>query len=137
VPPPNLTYLILKLNPHIYTPPMLHPTSTDAAKHINSIDLAIKLCTGLLKLDATRRLTAASALEHEFFLEDDSTGCEEHINEVIPGGEGKCGNLHGLVGGKGGSFYLQGSNLTGRRRDYLSRTRPQNITVWTRYTTKP
>ncbi|WRT70669.1 uncharacterized protein IL334_007667 [Kwoniella shivajii] len=93
--PPTLASLVLKLNPHIYTPHMTNPTPKDAQEHIVAIDQTIDLCSKLLRLDCTRRLTAAQALRHPFLApregEEDE---EEGRDEIVDPLDGKCGELH-------------------------------------------
>ncbi|WWC65088.1 uncharacterized protein I303_107702 [Kwoniella dejecticola CBS 10117] len=99
--PSSLASLVLKLNPHIYTPHMTSPTPEDARAHIEAVDQAIDLCQKLLRLDATKRLTAAQALRHPFLApregeEDEEGGRDELINPE----DGKCGELHELADGR-------------------------------------
>jgi cell division control protein 7 len=92
-PPRSLEYLILKLNPHLYTPSMTHPTPEEASAHIEAMDEAILLCVQLLRLDATKRITAAHALNHRFFRGGEGWKEEdEHVG--VHSEMGKCGNLH-------------------------------------------
>jgi cell division control protein 7 len=93
--PDSIKNLILKLNPHIFTPPLTHPSSADARAHIEAMDQAIDLCTRLLRLDVTKRPTAAVALRHPFFegLVDDE---DLVVPEVLSGLDGRCGALHGI-----------------------------------------
>nr|XP_031862507.1 uncharacterized protein CI109_002004 [Kwoniella shandongensis]KAA5529579.1 hypothetical protein CI109_002004 [Kwoniella shandongensis] len=98
--PPTLSALVLKLNPHIYTPHMSNPTPADAREHIESIDQAIDLCTRLIRLDATKRLTAAQALRHPFLSADVDPEDEAGQDEVLAPTEGKCGELHEVEGSK-------------------------------------
>lgn len=93
--PDSMKNLILKLNPHIFTPPLTHPSSADARAHIEAMDQAIDLCTRLLRLDVTKRPTAAVALRHPFFegLVDDE---DLMVQEVLSGLDGRCGALHGI-----------------------------------------
>ena len=100
VAPTSLSLMILKLNPHIYTPLMQHPSPADAKTHIEAIDHAIDLCTRLLRLDATKRLTAASALRHPFLRPRDDENAEDlEPEEPFDPETGKCGHLHGMLGG--------------------------------------
>lgn len=62
--PESLVPIILRLNPHIYTPPMSNPTPQDAEDHITKIDEAIDLCARMLRVDCTKRITAANSLRH-------------------------------------------------------------------------
>jgi cell division control protein 7 len=97
--PASLSALILKLNPHIYTPPFAHPTTEQAKTHIKQVDDALDLCARLLRLDVTKRLTAAQALRHLFFAQHRGEGemvVEEGEDEVVKVGEGKCGRLHAV-----------------------------------------
>ena len=99
--PANLSSLIMRLNQHIFTPLQHHPSSADAKAHIEAIDNAIDLCTRLLRLDATKRLTAAAALRHPFLRPKTEESMEDMEDEEILGGEdGKCGYLHGIEDGK-------------------------------------
>jgi cell division control protein 7 len=98
-PPASLTDLVLKLNPHLYTPPTSMPSPQEAEEHIIAMDDALDLCTRLLKLDATKRISAKRALNHPFF--HNSEDFEEEIElPVLTGVEGKCGHLHSLADGK-------------------------------------
>ena len=74
---------------------MAHPSPEDAKAHIEAIDNAIDLCTRLLRLDATKRSSAAAALRHPFLRS--AGGDEEDMKdeEILNGTEGKCGHLHG------------------------------------------
>lgn len=92
--PPSLNYLILKLNPHLYVPSMLNPTAEEAQAHIDAMDDAIHLCSQLLRLDATKRITAAQALNEKFFANAEEGFVEEEEASNVGGEEGKCGNLH-------------------------------------------
>jgi cell division control protein 7 len=96
--PPSLLSVILKLNPFIYTPHSPNPTSEEAKAHIEDVDQSIDLCTRLLRLDSTRRLTAKVALRHPFLskgMEGLSGDVDEGETELLKGTEGKCGKLHG------------------------------------------
>ncbi|WVQ95610.1 hypothetical protein IAU59_002708 [Kwoniella sp. CBS 9459] len=97
--PSTLSALVLKLNPHIYTPHMTNPSPADAKEHIESIDQAIDLCQRLLRLDSTKRLTAAQALRHPFLAPgpDEPDEEAEMDDEVLDPTEGKCGDLHEVV----------------------------------------
>ncbi|WWC92267.1 uncharacterized protein L201_007221 [Kwoniella dendrophila CBS 6074] len=99
--PGSLASLVMRLNPHIYTPHMPNPTPEDAREHIEAIDQVIDLCHKLLRLDATKRLTAAQALRHPFLAplegEEDE---EEGRDEIIHPTEGKCGDLHDTEDGR-------------------------------------
>ncbi|WVR08562.1 hypothetical protein IAU60_005617 [Kwoniella sp. DSM 27419] len=101
--PPTLASLVLKLNPHIYTPHMANPTPADAKAHIESIDQAIDLCQRLLRLDATKRLSAVQALKHPFLAQGNGE-TELHISdasdELLCPAESKCGDLHDDSGGR-------------------------------------
>lgn len=93
---------MLRLNPHIYTPPVANPTKAEAREHIEDIDNAIDLCGKLLRLDATRRLTASAALRHPFMRMDRRADGAEDLDyyEILEGTDGKCGHLHNLDTGK-------------------------------------
>lgn len=92
---------MLKLNPHIFTPPMHHPSPANAKAHIEAVDDAVNLCTRLLRPDATKRLTAAGALRHPFLRPMKGESMEDMVEEEPLGGEdGKCGYLHGVEEGK-------------------------------------
>lgn len=99
--PPNLTDLVLKLNPHLYTPPLASPTREQAMAHIEAMDDALELCSKLLKLDATKRVSAKDALDHSFFqgrgMHSDG---EDREQEILSGIDGKCGHLHSVADGK-------------------------------------
>jgi hypothetical protein len=98
---PSLQQIIVKLNPHIYTPPMHHPSAADAEAHILAIDDAIDLCVRLLRLDATKRLTAAGALRHPFLRPLGGESMADVLEvEQIGVTEGKCGYLHDIEGEK-------------------------------------
>ena len=100
-PPPNLQTLILKLNPHVFTPPMLHPSPAEGKIHIEAVDNAIDLCSRLLWLDATKRLTASAALRHKFLFPMEGESQKDlALEEVLNGVDGKCGNLHVIENGK-------------------------------------
>jgi cell division control protein 7 len=92
--PESLTHLVLKLNPHLYTPQISQPTPQEAKKHITDVDNAIDLCSRLLRLDHTKRLTAAQSLRHAFFRTDPKDQGEQDVFVDI--GEGKCGRLHAI-----------------------------------------
>ena len=92
-PPRSLEYLVLKLNPHLYTPSMVNPSPGEASAHIDAMDDAVALCSQLLRLDATKRITAAHALNHRFFQSERGWQLEEESN-MVHSEEGKCGNLH-------------------------------------------
>ncbi|WWC72543.1 uncharacterized protein I206_106505 [Kwoniella pini CBS 10737] len=99
--PSSLASLVVNLNPHIYTPHMTNPTTEDARRHIEAIDQAIDLCQKLLRLDATKRLSAAQALRHPFLAAHDGEEDEEEgRDEVLEPKEGKCGELHEIVDGR-------------------------------------
>jgi cell division control protein 7 len=99
--PPNLTDMVLRLNPHLYTPPLANPTRQQAQAHIEAMDDALDLCSKLLKLDATKRVSAKDALNHLFFqgrgMYSDGEDREE---EILTGVDGKCGHLHSVADGK-------------------------------------
>ena len=103
--PPNLTDLVLRLNPHLYTPPLANPSREDARAHIEAMDDALELCSKLLKLDATKRVSAKDALNHLFFQGRgmDSDG-EDREQEILSGVDGKCGHLHSVADGKRRSY---------------------------------
>lgn len=82
-PPSSLTELILTLNPHLYTPHSSSPTPEEAKKHIEAIDDALDLVTKLLRLDCTKRLTAAQALRHPFVAGRDGEWDESDNEEVL------------------------------------------------------
>ncbi|KAK4685819.1 cell division control protein 7, partial [Tremellales sp. Uapishka_1] len=105
--PPSIMALILKLNPNIYVPPSTNPTKEESTHHIESIDQAIDLCGRLLRLDATKRLTAGQALRHPFLgsLDDGEEEEDEEEQEILVGEDGKCGKLHGRVDGKHVAFF--------------------------------
>lgn len=87
------------MNPHLYTPPLSDPTREEAIDHIESIDWAIELCTKLLRLDATKRISAKRALDHSFF--SNAAGYEKEAEQpLLSGIEGKCGHLHSVEDGK-------------------------------------
>ena len=99
--PSSLASLVMKLNPHIYTPHKTNPTPNDAREHIEAIDQAIDLCQKLLRLDATKRLSAAQALRHPFLTtREDEHDEEEGRDEVLGPQDGKCGALHDMIGGR-------------------------------------
>ena len=106
--PPNLTDLVLRLNPHLYTPPLANPSREDARAHIEAMDDALDLCSKLLKLDATKRVSAKDALNHLFFQGRgmDSDG-EDREQEILSGVDGKCGHLHSVADGKRKSSSLE------------------------------
>lgn len=91
--PSSLSSIILTLNPHLYTPHQPNPTSSQAKDHIENIDYAIDLCSRLLRLDHTKRLTADGALRHRFLRD----GSEEKVQNLT-GLDGKCGSLHENIG---------------------------------------
>ncbi|OCF43627.1 CDC7 protein kinase [Kwoniella heveanensis CBS 569] len=104
--PPTLSALVLKLNPHIYTPHMTNPSPADAKEHIESIDQAIDLCQRLLRLDSTKRLTADQALRHPFLAPGEGEDEEaEPEDEVLDPTEGKCGDLHEVIDGKHRAYF--------------------------------
>lgn len=106
--PYSLREMILTINPHLYNPPLSCPTPAEAQSHIESMDFAMDLCTRLLRLDATKRLSAKRALNHEFF----SLGPnyeEEADTPILSGVEGKCGHLHSVENGKRESSQVQRS----------------------------
>jgi cell division control protein 7 len=105
--PPNLTDLVLRLNPHLYTPPLANPSREDARAHIEAMDDALDLCSKLLKLDATKRVSAKDALNHLFFQGRgmDSDG-EDRKQEILSGVDGKCGHLHSVADGKRKSSFF-------------------------------
>ena len=100
--PESLVPVILRLNPHIYTPPLANPSPDEAEEHIIRIDQAIDLCGRMLRLDATKRITAANALRHPFLeVGKGQEGYEDMTeDEVLDVREGKCGHLHGIEGNK-------------------------------------
>ncbi|EIW69907.1 hypothetical protein TREMEDRAFT_30137 [Tremella mesenterica DSM 1558] len=93
--PQSLESLILRLNPHLYTPPLPHVSPTAAKEHIEAVSGAISLCGKLLRLDSTRRLTAEAALTHPFLASE-----EDETVRLLKGTDGKCGLLHTYVDGK-------------------------------------
>jgi cell division control protein 7 len=94
--PNGLTSVILRLNPHIYTPPYAHPTPAQAAAHIEAMDAAMELCTCLLRLDCTRRFTARQALTHRFLATGtEGPDAEQRVHPML----GKCGMMHYVEGG--------------------------------------
>jgi cell division control protein 7 len=93
--PGSIQNLILKLNPHIYTPPLHQPTPVEAKAHIEAMDQAIDLCGHLLQLDVTRRPTAAMALRHRLFM-GLATPAETKTGEILSGTQGTCGALHAI-----------------------------------------
>lgn len=98
-PPVSLTEVVLKLNPYLYTPP---PTTQDpqtADEHILTMDRALDLCGKLLKLDATKRISAKDALNHEFFRLHSNYEKEVQL-PLLSGVDGKCGHLHSVAEGK-------------------------------------
>ncbi|BEI88049.1 uncharacterized protein CcaverHIS019_0107670 [Cutaneotrichosporon cavernicola] len=95
-PPESLASLILRLNPHLYTPHQPHPTQEEALDHILAIDAALDLCSKLLHTDSTKRLTAAQALRHRFLADQADDGPDELLDPT----EGKCGLLHQWVDGQ-------------------------------------
>jgi cell division control protein 7 len=105
--PPNLTDLVLTLNPHLYTPPHANPTPEEARKHIEAMDHALDLCSKLLKLDATKRLTAKQALHHQFFHDPIVAFGEDSGLPILRGVDGKCGHLHSVEDGKRGSLLIR------------------------------
>ncbi|OXM81671.1 cell division control protein 7 [Cryptococcus neoformans Bt63] len=82
-PPSSLTELILTLNPHLYTPHSSSPTPEEAKEHIEAVDDALDLVTKLLRLDCTKRLTAAQALRHPFVTGRDGEWDEYDDEEVL------------------------------------------------------
>jgi cell division control protein 7 len=91
----------LKLNPHLYTPPLADPTPDEAAEHIVLMDNALDLCSKLLKLDSARRISARDALNHNFFNDfDDPESSVERILPILSGEDGKCGHLHSVADGR-------------------------------------
>jgi cell division control protein 7 len=119
--PDSLTPVILKLNPHIYTPPLSNPSKEDAIEHITLIDQAIDLCGRLLRLDATKRITAANALRHPFLAPSDPRPSEWQDmkeDEILDVRAGKCGHLHGVEGNRRGFCFgeLVSHGLTSRSR---------------------
>ena len=85
---------------------MSHPSPEDAKAHIEAIDNAIDLCTRLLRLDATKRSSAAAALRHPFLRpvgEEDEEDMRDE--EILNGTEGKCGHLHAYEGEKRASTH--------------------------------
>lgn len=92
-PPDSLAALILRLNPHLYTPHQAQPTREEALAHITDVDAAFDLCGRLLRLDATTRITAAAALRHRFLANDEDDGPDEILDVT----EGKCGHLHQIT----------------------------------------
>ncbi|WOO79374.1 Cell cycle serine/threonine-protein kinase hsk1 [Vanrija pseudolonga] len=88
--PDSLSALILRLNPHLYTPHQSNPTAEEAMEHITAIDQALDLCSRLLRLDSTTRLTASAALRHAFLANEEDSGPDE----LLEPGDAKCGNLH-------------------------------------------
>jgi cell division control protein 7 len=104
--PPNLSELVLTLNPHLYTPPLAAPTPEEAQIHIDMMDHALDLCSKLLKLDATKRISAKHALNHPFFtMTVNVNENEEPAKPILTGLDGKCGHLHTLEDGKRESFH--------------------------------
>lgn len=82
---------------------MPNPTPDEAQDHIESIDQAIDLCSKMLRVDTTRRITAANALRHILFKTDEND--EEYLADmeediVMDPRDGKCGHLHGFNGNK-------------------------------------
>lgn len=103
--PESLAPVILKLNPHIYTPHSSNVTREEAEEHIQMVDQAIDLCSRLLRLDATKRITAANALRHPFIAPRDPEEEEEAMEDMVEDqvldiNAGKCGHLHGMDGNK-------------------------------------
>lgn len=94
-PPDSLAALILRLNPHLYTPHQPHPTPEEAMQHITAVDQALDLVNRMLRVDSTSRLTAAAALRHPFlaFMAGDDDGPDELLDVT----EGKCGYLHTMT----------------------------------------
>ncbi|WVW80868.1 hypothetical protein I302_102858 [Kwoniella bestiolae CBS 10118] len=104
--PSSLASLVMKLNPHIYTPHMTNPTPDDAREHIEAIDQAIDLCQKLLRLDSTKRLSAAQALRHPFLApREDEEDVEEGRDEVLDPKDGKCGELHEVEDGRHRAYF--------------------------------
>lgn len=58
------------------------------------MDRAIDLCARLLRLDATKRSTAAQALRHPFLAVENGPDSVEYA--PLEGTQGKCGHLHGM-----------------------------------------
>ncbi|WVQ86040.1 hypothetical protein IAT38_008208 [Cryptococcus sp. DSM 104549] len=111
--PSSLSDVILKLNPHLYTPHTPNPSPEEALAHIEQIDQVLDLCTKMLRLDATKRLTAAGALRHPFLKVRKGKGEEEGVvqedleeEEVLEPTEGKCGDLHAVLEGGRHRAYL-------------------------------
>ena len=114
--PCSIKQLILKLNPHIYTPPFTFPTPDQAKEHIEAMDDAMDLCSQLLRLDCTRRFTAKQALQHPFLEEPiapdarvnewgDSVPEDEQVQgDGVHPMQGKCGMLHMVEGAEDASF---------------------------------
>ncbi|WVF68054.1 hypothetical protein IAT40_002817 [Kwoniella sp. CBS 6097] len=104
--PSTLSALVLKMNPHIYTPHMTNPSPADAKEHIECIDQAIDLCQRLLRLDSTKRLTAAQALKHPFLVPGEGEDGEEEPEDVVlDPTEGKCGDLHEVIDGRHRAYF--------------------------------
>ncbi|ORX41053.1 kinase-like domain-containing protein [Kockovaella imperatae] len=101
----TLKSIVLRLNPHLYTPPSSCPSSWEAEEHIRFIDHALRLLHGLLRLDCTSRFSASEALQHEFFSEE-GEDMDQDFDDFEPVGiqDGKCGNLHGFVDGRRASY---------------------------------
>lgn len=110
-PPTSLTDMVLKLNPHLYTPPPTQDPQT-ADEHILTMDHALDLCSKLLKLDATKRISAKEALNHEFFRLH--SWYEEEVElPLFSGVDGKCGHLHSVAEGKRKSCFCRVSHEGG------------------------
>lgn len=104
--PLSITQVILKLNPHLYTPPQMYPTPDQAREHIEFMDAAMDLCSHMLRLDCTRRYTAKQSLEHAFlkdpsFVSEKVGDAGEEVGERTHPMEGKCGQLHFVDGPEG------------------------------------
>lgn len=111
-PPDSLAALILRLNPHLYTPHQLHPTPEDAMQHITAVDQALDLVNRMLRVDSTSRLTAAAALRHPFLASD--AGDDDGPDELLEVTEGKCGYLHTLTAEGQRESAIARRQLTGR-----------------------
>lgn len=139
--PASLTALVLKLNPHIFTPPKLHPSQTDAKAHIEAVDNTIDLCARLLRLDATKRVTAAAALRHPFLRPVQGESKEDLVEEeLLSGVDGKCGFLHGTDDGKRALNIgnIQTENTDGKYcRSRLLLKHPPGHALWSGYTCLP
>lgn len=96
--PDSLAALVLRLNPHLYTPHQPQPSPEDAMRHIMAVDQALDLVNRMLRVDSTSRLTAAAALRHPFLAP--LAGDDDGPDELLAVTDGKCGHLHSVTDGQ-------------------------------------